>query len=178
MKHESFGTIAARRVYNTGPVKLFGSRHPDDHPIEIEITAAELGDERSTRPWVLQRERIILLQLSAAQLAQLIGSCSAVPCTIRWYGGRIADPPEWPDERLAIVEEAQSQQRTELDELRLIGAELKALEAAPGKRAIRDLATRFERALGRAARNYAYYARRFVEITDAIQAERDMEVKK
>ena len=96
--HPAYGMVSFSRVTCTPAREMFGSNIKHGNYISLRIKRARKGRSLN-REWFFGRERMIEVNLSEAQFAEMITSMNVadgVPCTIAWTpeDGMIKLPPK------------------------------------------------------------------------------------
>lgn len=94
--HPSFGNIVISKPSSSHPISLFGSNLQHTNTITMIISHAEL-DRHLNNDWIHAKDRIIEIEMSAVQFADMItsvGNGGGTPCTIRQLENKsYPDPP-------------------------------------------------------------------------------------
>ena len=151
-KHESYGVIGFNRSYG-GERALFGSSILHNNVITLTIREGE-RDRCLNKDWYHGRRRLIEIEMSQSQFAELItsfGQGDGVPCTIReLMGERKADCPfenkrmQFENEMKEHVEEIHSDTEKLIKEVAYLFNEKKTLNKADKER-VTDLLNKINR---------------------------------
>lgn len=121
--HESYGVLSFSRVTTSPPASLFGSSIKHGNIIQMTVKTAERRRDYQ-RDWIMGKERLIEVSMSASQFADVITSMNigdGVPVTIEYVKGDVwdekkrqyrANPPE-----MDFKTKAQGELKAEMGEI-------------------------------------------------------------
>lgn len=182
--HESYGQVSFSRIQSTGGRRLYGSSLAS-HLTTVRLRIARSGRRHGlSQDWFHERERIVEVELSAAQFAELLTTMNAgagVPCTIVSLGrDRMEEPPPVETEAEAVRTGFHEDMARIVAETKAWRAEvMTALDGAKGiTKATRDLVTKgVDRVVQHLAANAPFVVESFQEasarVVSAAKAEVD-----
>lgn len=151
-KHESYGMIGFSRSYG-GERYLFGSSIPHNNVITLTIREGE-KDRSLNKDWYHGRRRLIEVEMSQSQFAELItsfGHGDGVPCTIREVMGERKEECPFNNKRMEFenevkehIEEIHADTEKLLKEVAYLFNEKKTLNKAD-KEKVTDLLNKINR---------------------------------
>lgn len=113
--HESYGLIQFAK-YTHPPKTLFGSNISHTNSVRMTLSHAKI-ERGLNSDWYIDTDRIIQIELSGSQFADLITNLnqgSGTPCTIIWESGKGFLQPPPAEDKIALHKKEFSEHQTEI----------------------------------------------------------------